>query len=870
MDKYEYKVRAEEIKGLIAQKKYTEAVKIADGIDWTRVRSILMLCTVSDLYKINRRLEESRDILLMAYERNPNGRTIVYSLCELSIKLGDVVQAVEYYKEYVQLAPKDTGRYILQYKLYEAQEVGLEERIAVLEEFKKRDYREKWAYELSYLYHRVGLATRCVEECDDLILWFGEGKYVMKAMELKMLHQPLSRIQQKQYNLMKGISVPDEQYSEEDADYRAQEYQEEPQIRQEAEMDIQIKPMRMGQYDTINLQQELAENMKEFMLQDQEPSMAKQSTALEEIRYPQEPLFEEEEDAESITQEIVTSLGKNTGEIKQITPLYDEEYPQEAYTDEEGYDLSEEEEYPQEAYADEEGYDLNEEEEYPQEAYTDEEGYALSEEEEYPQEEDDFKEEPKTGEEPEAEDIYFEDYTAEMPAVEEKLDPEIARMLSQEYDGQISLVVPESEKIEKQITGQMSIEDILAEWERMKRANEQKRAEDVRKRVLEQTGAMFSEFDASTRNGILEQLEEAAKNQAKKEQAEDLKEETAEDMEILEDPEILEDTEISEDPEDSEPEAMEEEPEETGMEAEDDLQEADSGLEEKKESDKGAEEEEASEKEEEHPVKEETTAAHKTNEPEETREGRALTVEETDAFGSYIQTKHEKAQIIKAIDSMTLAPYTGNVIITGDTGVDKVELAKELIKEVQQSDSNFSGKVAKISGQAMNSKDIAVTLKRISNGALIIEKAGDLKKETLTTLNKVLEKDNGGIIILMEDTKKAIDHMLEGCKAIQENFNARIDIEALSNDALVSYGKKYANELEYALDDLSMLALYTRIADMQTSEHVVTAAEVREIIDEAIDSANRKNIGHFKDLLLAKRYDEEDMVILREKDFIAY
>ena len=201
MDRYEYKVRAGEIRSLIAEGEFTEAVKIADTIDWHRVKSASMLCIISDLYKINRRFQESRDVLILAHERDPNGRLIVYHLCELSIKLGDLVQALEYYKEFVQIAPRDTGKYILLYKLYEAQDVRLEERIAVLEELKKRDYREKWAYELAYLYHRVGLNTKCVEECDEMFLWFGEGKYVIKALELKLLHSPLTNIQQKKYLL---------------------------------------------------------------------------------------------------------------------------------------------------------------------------------------------------------------------------------------------------------------------------------------------------------------------------------------------------------------------------------------------------------------------------------------------------------------------------------------------------------------------------------------------------------------------------------------------------------------------------------------------------------------------------------------------
>ena len=263
LDKYEYKIRAEEIKTLISQKKYVEAAKVADTIDWTRVKSVMMLCTVSDLYKVNRRFDDAKLLLEMANERHPAGRMIIYSLCDLSIKMGEVVQAIEYYKDFVQIAPNDSGRYVLQYKLYEAQDVGLEERIAVLEELKKRDYREKWAYELAYLYHRVGLATKCVEECDELILWFGEGKYVIKAMELKMLHQPLSPAQQQKFEAYmmrkQGLRVPEPEEKQKGRNAAAKN-------GAAAEDDIHVKPMDVGQYNTINLQKELAKSMEELML----------------------------------------------------------------------------------------------------------------------------------------------------------------------------------------------------------------------------------------------------------------------------------------------------------------------------------------------------------------------------------------------------------------------------------------------------------------------------------------------------------------------------------------------------------------------------------------------------------------------------
>ena len=298
MDKYEYKVRADEIKSLISEGEYAEAVKIADSIDWRRVKSVMMLCTISDLYKINRRYEDSKDILLLAYEKHTGGRLIVYSLCELSIKLGELVQALEYYKEFVQLAPKDSGRYVLLYKLYEAQEVSLEERIEVLEELKQRDYREKWAYELAYLYHRVGLASKCIEECDEMFLWFGEGRHVLKALELKMLHEPLNADQQAKYDQMKltgGFIQSEymadqqsimEKAGEETEDEEDDEFSLEENILTDStkempakeEIDIQVKTVDVSQYNTINLQKELAESMKEFLDQGKSQDMPVENT----------------------------------------------------------------------------------------------------------------------------------------------------------------------------------------------------------------------------------------------------------------------------------------------------------------------------------------------------------------------------------------------------------------------------------------------------------------------------------------------------------------------------------------------------------------------------------------------------------------
>ncbi|MEZ3427982.1 MAG: hypothetical protein K1W13_11395 [Lachnospiraceae bacterium] len=874
MDKNEYSIRLEEIKTLIAKKKYVDAAAIADTIDWRRVKKVMTLCTISDLYKINRRLEDARDVLLLAYDRHPGGRFIVYALCELSIKMGSFVEAVEYYKEFVQIAPRDSGRYVLQYKLYEAQEVSLEERIEVLEELKSKDYSEKWAYELAYLYHRVGLGTRCVEECDELILWFGEGKYVQKAMELKQLHAPLTNGQQIKYNQMQGIDVVEEYYPEEvqeeaqsETDWLEAPTKEIPQ----QELDIQVKLMNVGQYDTINIQKELAQNMKELLSETQEDALqniGEQSAQAEGT--------EEESSAEESLETAMEADKKETVPKAEETETIKEE---------------------------------------------------------------------KTVKESEIVQKASQTKEAENPILNAEKRTEGKRskfdkILGMEYDGQISMLVPDFEKVEKQITGQIRLDDVLVEWEKVKKDSEQKRMEAVRQHVLEQTGAMFTEFEAAARDGFLEKLEDGREafsedvgNSDGKEALEDTEavneayaafdtdEEAGEYGESIEGEELKEEYEESvedfaeEEPEEEYEESAEdfaeEEPEEEYEESAEDFAEEEPEEEYEESAEDFSEEEpeepaeefageEASEEEyEEGPAEsskeppeteieaaekaagmddetEESSAAgkkeekggHDASSKHDGSKVRAMSPEERQHFGHYLQSKATKEQIVHAIDNISMAAYTGNVIITGEEGMDTMTLAKNLIKEVQQTDSNFSGKIAKISGDSLNSKNVAATFKKLVNGALIIQNAGALKKETAERIRKALEQEHSGIIVVLEDLKKDINKLLKRSPALTECFNIRIDIEALDNDSLVAIGKKYARDQEYSIDELGVLALHTCIADRQTSDHAVTVAEVREITDQAIRHANRKTLGHFFDILLAKRYDEEDMIILREKDFI--
>ena len=952
MDKYEYKVRLQEIKDLIAKGEYVEAASIADTIDWTRVKSVMMLCTISDLYKINRRLEDARDLLLLAYDRYPGGRSIVYSLCELFIKMGDVVQAVEYYKEFVQIAPKDTGRYILQYKLYEAQDVSIEERIEVLKELKSKEYIEKWAYELAYLYHRIGLATKCVEECDELILWFGEGRYVMKAMELKMLHEPLTPSQEEKYAEMKGEIV--RQKAAEEAGEVYPETPEEEKPEEEVDEsptkeilasdpdDIQVKVMNVGQYDTINMQKELAANMKELWDQktDKEPE-AEGDTDLQETKRLDSLADALEDFTMAETKVIETDAVKEAlnqseeqgevffGETSEMTPVSAEESSAE---------ITEETlEQPMEA---------------PVQSGQSTVPEAAAPKAEEPQEEE-LQEEVLQEEEPEtvvlpAREIeeHINAQPVMKPRIAATIDPHkplpegMEKMLGMEYDGQISMVVPETEQVEKQITGQISLEDVLAEWERVKKENEQKRMEEVQQHILQQTGAMFTEFEAATRDGLLEKLEKGKTIPADEvEELEEYHEPAQEDgenyEELAEQDEFLDDSyddyeepventeeyteepdaadtdfEVEEEPDTADTEAegeaaeeavddaaadieveeepdtaaadieVEEEPDAADTEAEGEAAEeavddadADTEVEEEPDAtDAAAEavEDDVKDAETDAVAKGKKAPGQKKGKPVRKagkEQGRRLTAEEKELFGSYLQNKHTREQILNAIDKISLAAYTGNIILTGEEGMDTLTLAKKLMKEVQQTDSNFSGKIAKISSESLNKKGIAPVFDRIVNGALIIQKANKLSDDSVKDMQKVMNQEHKGMIVILEDTKGGAHKLLKKHPELKELFNIEIHVEALDNDSLVSYGRKYAEEQEYGMDEMGVLALHTCIAERQTIDHIVTIEEVKDIIDDAIQHANRKTLGHFFDIIVAKRYDEEDRIILRENDF---
>lgn len=1063
MDKYEYKIRAEEINSLIEQKKFADAVKIADTIDWRRVKSVKMLCKVSELYKMNRRYEDSKEILLLADEHLPNSRNIIYSLCELSIKLEDLIPAVEYYKQFVQIAPRDTGRYILQYRLYEAQDVSLEERIAVLEEYKKRDYREKWAYELAYLYHRIGLATRCVEECDELILWFGEGKYVIKAMELKMLHAPLTTSQQEKYDQRFAtdsnayvVKKPDE--TKEDALEKAgmaaqgtseallestaspvtmdtipsmpiqiksvevsnaptmripskhieEEMQKEQEVKidfpeiplaEAKEEDIQVKTPDMGKFNTINLQKELAKNLAEVMQQeDMDATDATRALPIESIQDFAEGAKEAEEEQTSEdsleaeqTKETkpIADTAVTRAVIEEVRKALGEE-PQDTITEEDLLQSLAEPEAetiePEQTTAEEEAAPVESEQEAVSEEKTEPEMQSVEEEpvapaveqtvEETPDAEPEAKAEPKihvaeeaapivpAAEQPTEATPVVPAATAEEQSVEEtpaaepeaKAEPEIhaaedvtpvsaAEQPStepvQETAPQTATVTAqpddsEESPVEKQITGQLSFNDIMAGWEETKKAAEERRLEEMRKKVMAQTGPLLQDYEEPAAEGLLDNIDmitpaitvfdnsdipEVDPMITDEDEVEELTEiepveptadfpaETVTPVTKEFDFNTAEINGIEEKLINSVEKTAEEikEPEPVNLKGVSVTEEFDKDLErqilealDEKEKALGRHADEAkksfadaefkitdldaedkSEEPEEVAVQEVTDAVSDNSEQEaekavsENKEDtkssarRQLSKEEKELFGMVAKTKKVQEEIAHTVDNISLDPAVGNVIITGEKGVGTLELATNIIKELSVENKNFSGRVAKITGEQFNTRNIPDTLKGLNNGALIIEQAGDLSDFSLIAMADYLRaSNNDGIVIFLEDTRQALDALCKKDNMPVNSFNLRIDVAALDNDGLVNFGREYALEQEYSIDEMGMLALYTSISNRQTSQHAVTVEEVKEIVDEAIIKSEKGSVSHIMDVILKKRYDENDMIILREKDFL--
>lgn len=824
MDKYEYNLKLDQMKSLYAEEKYEDAADIADTINWNKIKNVNALVKAGEIYEKTERYEDSREVLLLAYDRSPIGRMIIYRLAEVAIKMGDYEGAEDYCQEFVEIAPRDSLKYVLRYDIKKAEGASYEELIPILEELKEQEYTEEWAYELAYLYHKAGMSDKCIEACDELILWFGDGPYVERALELKMLYQPLTKAQEDKYRTFHKEKESRDGLTHIDVEEmkNAGEYEHEPVV---------IPPVKVNseRFNTVNLQQEIAKGMQQIM--------------------------------EATEKETVTDTMDNINKIVEEIP---------------------------------------------------------------------YLKLPKEEEKQEQSDEHIE--TDE--EIDGSLKMNFKEMLGEDSDGQMSLVMDDKTLVEHQITGQITIEEVLSEWEKTRRAAEaaleeakQRKLESAKARALQQAGdimdrltGVIPKLDAGvTPRELLEeeylqdhpetktsevQTAETVTEPVAEEDVEEVPETDISTEEIQEEvsetdiptEEMLEEvfTEDTVNDEDAETEGdtieQNEVPAEENVMPEEQLEsEAES-----KQDMRNFDEEDIDEAEEEQLIvkrknqiersfwKGKTTKLPEISEPENLgKQGTVqpetplmtLTEKEKTIFSYFMPVKGMEAQLRQALTGATRhleqdkTASTGNLLILGGHGTGKTTLATSIIKVLQQETGRIEGKVGKIQAETLNKKNVGEIIRQVEGGCLIIENAEELTRDSVVTLSLLLEQESSGLFVILEGTSKGIRKLMTSDEGFARKFTESISVPIFTNDELVTFARSYSRELGYKIDDMAVLALYNRISNIQRLDQATTLTEVKDIVDEAIDREAHGGIKKAISILTASRYTDDDRIVLREKDF---
>ena len=836
MDKYEYRVRTEQMLEYMEQKSYKKAMEIADSIDWRKAKNAAMLCTASEIYEYNGEYEKSREILFIAYDRAPGSRKIVYRLGTLALKLNDVREATDCYEEFIAMAPKDPNQYILRYKILKSQNAPLSQQIEALEEFKKAEYVEKWAYELAKLYHEAGMVAECLEECDDLILWFSEGKYVYQAMELKMKYKPLTPLQQEKYNHRNDEKKP-------------------------------VKKV--------------------------EPVAEKKEEKVENVEEPTEEMKVDEENA-------AISL-ENTTKVEAVSAEEAEKIEETPVAEEES--VEEEAETIEEAPAEEEAETIEE---------------TPAEEETEIIEEAPAEEEAETIEEAPAEEET--DIIEEVPAEEEAEASEEPQVLDETED----------EDVSKEIFSQsskMSVEEILQNWEEKQKENaqliqeEQERARRDKEKLESQKVEEESILPDDIRQ-LMEELEaeaaEIKQNKARREKVEAPEEETVEPLETMEEEtvetvETKEEEPIEELAEESVQEEEKAEPEEVEEDPFDEESFDEEAFEEV-ESEDFEEIEEIEEIEEsegiklgdtqaiaisakalmndtvvEEPLEKEEQRRPEPSSPFDTAfivQGRydleaqseigikaGLTEEQKKLFSYFVPVHGMSEQIVDVLenDKRCRTRYgtsrTANLLVVGRKGSGKTVLAVDIVKAIQKNRKLKQGKVGIVTAESLNKKDVSHIIEKLHGGAIIIERASKLNKKTVLELNDLMEEQTGELLVVLEEERRPLDKMLALYPDFKKKFTSRLELPVFINDELVTFAQTYAKENGYKIDEMGILALYSRIDLMQREESIVTVADVKEIMDDAIAHSQKMTFKRFLKKLFGKKKNKSSRIVLQEQDF---
>lgn len=866
MDKYEYKLKLDQMKSLTAEGKYEEAAEIADTINWRKIKNINALVKVGEIYEKVGRYDESKDVLLTAYDKSPIGRMIIYRLAEVAVRTKSFDEAKEYYQEFVEIAPHDNLKYVLKYEISKAQGADIGTLIGILEELKEQEYSEEWAYELAYLYHKAGMSEKCIDACDELILWFGDGPYVERALELKMLYQPLTKQQEDKYRTFR-------QRHDGVVEVRPEDPLESGEIIPEP---VQIKDVKMSaeRFNTQNLQEELQRSMQEIMNATEKEAvndtMDNIKKLVEDIPYLQIPSEKEEEPQEEevyqhieTDEEIDNSLKSNFQEM-----LVDEDGQMSLYM--QGGRVAEPQVSGQMSIEDV----LAEWEKTKRAAEA-----ALQEAEQRK------LESAKARALQEAEELLGR-LADVIPMLDSGLTPK--DLLDQKYlskDGQpndsaVSMVTNMNQFLQQEID----------------------RLSDENAQMDEQLAAVGASPVGDYMANVGVAAEDAAQNvvaagvqelMAEEELPEIAMPEGLDDIDNQWEDEDFEELD-AEVPQENAASLAEHTAEQTKPEA---LAEADDTM----EAGTSAEDVEAA-------ILAETARqmAKESVEKEELPEielpgdldlGKEETAEEIlpaiaepeafevpdtigklskelrEIFTYFVPITGMEEQLCQALTGASqhltkgATAGTGNMIIQGGSGSGKTVLATSMIKALQKETGKPNGKIGKIEASVLNQKDVAALLKKVAGGCLIIEKAGDLSRETALKLSLLLEQDTSGVLVIIEDTKHGIQKALSRDDGFAAKFSEKINIPIFTSDELVSFAKSYANELGYTIDEMGVLALYNSISNIEHADRETTLTEVKEIVDKAVAHSEKGGLKKAFSIITSRRYDEDDYIILREKDF---
>lgn len=859
MDKYEYNLKLDQIKALSAEEGYMSAAEIADSINWNKIKNVNTLVKIGEIYEKAERYQDARDILLMAYDRSPIGRMIIYRLAEVAIKMGDYDAATEYYDEFVEIAPHDDMKYVLRYAIKKGQGASFDELITILEEYKDEEYTEEWAYELAYLYHKAGKADKCIDACDELILWFGDGPYVERALELKMLYQPLTKAQEEKYRRFKAEKEKPAKINDEAevTEIGAMEMVKGGEIVHD---DVTIPQITVNQekFNTVNLQQEIAKGMQQIMEAKGKNEVADTMDTIKKIVEDIPYLKLEKEQEEYVQQPEETEHIATDEEIDGSLKLNFKELLGEDADGQMSMVMSEKTQLEHQITGQMSIQDVLEEWEKTRHAAE----IALKEAEQQK------LESAKARALQEAGDI-MERLNDVIPKLDAGVTPK--ELLEEEYL-KVPVDIIEQKAAVKELYAEETVDEVQepqeAPEDTIDEAQEPQEAPEEAIEEVQESREVPEEAADEAREPVGEPEDIIMAEESEKDEI--LMQPTTMMPEIIDDM-LNVDDDTSDDETSQEKENVSEkrdfdhvtsfiEQEIAKMTAKN------PGLEKKLDMAKTRKMPDIS-------LPEDLDSEEDDSKLKETKHIKELTSEQKAIFSYFIPVKGMEDQICKAYNAVLdhfnrkENASTGNLIIQGEQGCGKTMLATSFIKVLQKDGEQLTGKMGKIDAAALNKKDVQQVVRKITGGCLIIERAGDIDRSIAAQLSFLMEHDITGTLYILEDTSKGIKKALSMDEGFASKFTEKISVPIFTNDELVLFAKSYSAELGYKIDEMAILALHNRISNIERIDQATTLTEVKDIIDEAIDREAHSGLKKAISILTARRYTDDDRIVLKEDHF---